>query len=238
MQQPQAVDCLSLGAPWLVQGRGAFNVGTARPGLAPFGHCPGPVLPLGAVDSSLAIQDRPPVIGTHLPDYEGPERLDLAMLGRIRNHEVRATLGLSGIRASRYAVLAAGSQGWLRVTVPADPRGRLDVEDLLLAPLVGSRNTLPLITHLWPSVETSVDPRPVLYLEAYDDQGARIAASSRGIFLPLGRDIGKGLEAMRSGWWLSALLALLSLALLPVWRSRRSSPGSSDRARAPTGEAS
>ena len=238
MQRPQSDRVCFVEAPLTIHGRVAFNVGTDRLGLPPFGDSPIPVLPERAVDPSLATQKKPPLIGTVLPDYRGPALLDLTTLGKIRDRKLTCTLGLTGLEPKRYGVLAAGSQGWFRVQVPAGEDGRLDLRDLLLAPLTGSHNQAPLLMHLWPSVETSADPRPVAYFEAYDDEGHLLGSSAQGLFLPLDRDIGRGLVGLRQSWWLILGFWLISLALIPFWRSRKSTRDSSDPEREPVGEAS
>ncbi len=237
IEGPQTDLACFIEAPLEIHGLVAFSIGTDRLGLPPFGKSSIPVLPRRAVDPSLETQSQPPRIGELRPDYRGPPVLDLEHLGEIGSRKIQASFGLGELEPASYGVLAAGSQGWFRVRVPARKDGRLDVLSLLESQLDGSQNHEALLMHLWPSAEISVDPRPLLYLEAFDAEGQLMGSSSQGIHLPLARDFGRGLVALRQGVWLILCLTLISLALVPFWRSRRSNPGSKDRRRDPSEEA-
>lgn len=212
-------------APRNIGSKVCFNVGTDRLGVAPFGPGGRTVFPERAVDTvddgRESEQERKPPIGDKQPVYRGPDILDAVGLYRIKQGEVEAEFYLDGLRAHSYLLLVATSQGWFRVSVPCDTNGRAKLKDALLATLVDNASKDPLIEHLWPSIEFSLKPEVWCYLEAMDENGRSIGASSRGFRLRFKRDFGLGLHPKKPGLLLLLCFAVLTV-LLAVFRLGRS----------------
>lgn len=214
-----ADDPLLVEAPGSAHGHPLFTIGTDRLAVSPFGPGGRVVLPARPVFPEIAEQRARFEPGSATARYTGPAVLDGRTLFA-QLEEATAWLALEGCPGSEFRVMVATSNGWFWVRAAAQA-GRLSVKDLLFAVPTGlpPQPDKNLLLDLWPSLETSLDPRPFLYLEARDARGNVLGRSARPIRLPLTRDIGLGLVAKRPNTWI--LLVLLAGVVAASWWARR-----------------
>ncbi len=207
----RSTDPVWIDAPAALHGEVLFHVGTDRLGVPPFGPGGRLVFPRRPIYPGVPEQRVGPRSGTHPAFYHGPARLDRAGLASLAAG-TPADIGLRGIEATAvhaWRAVVATPLGWLVTEVPANGKHTVDVRTLLLSRPSGlpANSSSNLLLDLWPALETSLDPRPRIWLEALAADGTRIATSKAPLTLPLTRDIGLGLVAKRPRLWILLLLA-------------------------------
>ncbi|PIE22155.1 MAG: hypothetical protein CSA62_13825 [Planctomycetota bacterium] len=195
-------------APRGLSGRVLFAIGSDRLGVPPFSEEARIVLPCR--DWKSGILRNPPCLGEAEAFFDGPQSLDANALQALLADSQPMRLGLRDVHAATLQVTVADIFGMLTLRFPCEQKAEISLRQLMTAVPKGI-DKRQLFDLLWPATEIALDPRPWIYLEAFDAEGRSVAAGRQAIALPLQRDY--GLPAKDGQLWLPFTFLLLAAGL-------------------------